>query len=210
MPARFFLSTRLWYFLTEVPLILLFGITVANHAQSTDLLKFYPLEIITVAGMVVTFLYFFRTATLTHRSIRKFSVFSDREEHIFAIGEQLVLLLDERGYLHITVQGEDDAPALSWCKNDRRARTLFRTRVIFATLSASSLLSLFGMTAKEIEGALGTAPFLCENEQVSLSADMSEHGRQITLTLLSVPKEDESTPASTAPTETADTSEQDA
>ncbi len=188
MKTRFFLCTRLWYFLTEIPLIALLCVTIANHESSNELLKFYPLEIVTVAGIVATFLYFFRTATVTPLTIRKFGVFSEREQHTFCVGETPVLLLDERGYLHITVEGEDDAPALSWCKSDRRHSVLFRTRVIFARRSASALLSIFGLSCTDIEIALGADAYRYENERVSLYAETTEHGRQIRLTILSLPE----------------------
>ena len=187
MSARYFLCTRLSYFLTLIPLILLLAVTIANHDSSTELLKFYPLEIATVAGIGVTFLYFFRTATLTPRTIKKFGVFSEREAHAFAVGETLMLLLDERGYLHLTVEGEDDAPALSWCKSDRRHRVLFRTRVTFASASAAATLSLFALERQAIDSALGKEDFTYENDRVSLTAQTTEHGRRIALTLLTLP-----------------------
>lgn len=191
MKTRFFLCTRLWYFLTEIPLILLLCITIANHDSSTELLKLYPLEIVTACGMALTFLYFFRTATLTPLAIKKFGVFSEREEHSFSVGERLVLLLDERGYLHITVEGEDDAPTLSWCKSDRRHRTLFRTRVIFAHSSAASVLSLFLLNHAEADAALSAGDYHYQNESVSIIGEDTEHGRKISLTLLNLPEEKE-------------------
>ena len=188
MPTRLFLCTRLRYFLTEIPLILLLCVTIQNHSSSTELLQFYPLEIVTVCAIIATFLYFFRTATLTPLTVRKFGAFSERETHDLSVGETIVLLLDERGYLHITVEGEDDAPGLSWCKSDRRHRVLFRTRVILARQSAHAVLSLYGLSASDASAALGTQDYTTSNESIHLSAQTIEHGRRLTLTLLSLPK----------------------
>lgn len=187
--SLYFLSSRLWYFLTEIPLVLLLAVTLHHHDSSQDLLKFYPLEILTVAAMVAVFLFFFRTVTVRMDEVRRFSSFGERDGHTIEEGEELVLLFDNKGYLQLTVEGEDVPPDFAWCQSEKRRRVLFRARITFPRISASAILSLYGF--RDCEGAFGEGEFRASSEYAFLLATDTEHGRRLTITVVTLPKKAE-------------------
>lgn len=188
MKSLYFLSSKLWYFLSEIPLAVLLAITLRHHDSSQDLLKFYPLEILTVAAMIAVFLFFFRTVTLRMGEVRKFSAFDEREAHTIEEGQTVALLFDNKGYLQLTVEGEDEAPDFAWCQSERRQRVLFRTRTTFPRISASAILSLYGFT--DDEGAFGEGEYRATSEYATLLCTDTEHGRRLAITVVTLPKKE--------------------
>ena len=156
-----FFSTRIWVYLFDLPLILLFAAAVALHNKSTDLLKFYPLEILLGAAILFIPIYFFRAVTVSRDEIRARGLFSSRDKAVINKGKMLIVSLKSRRRMNIDLYGNDgQVAALDWLKNKPDYEPmdiyLFRGKALGGKKKAMRLLALFDLTPEDAE-ALVTA-----------------------------------------------------
>lgn len=174
--------TRLWYYLTALPLAVILVFAIIYNSGAKNLLKLYPLIVITALGICFIFIYFFRAVKLSGDRIRKLGLFSGRDSALIVEGRELAITLERRKRAKIELFGHDEAPALDWIDEERykdMSVNLFRARVKGGKRAVKKIVSLFGATKDEAARLLESRSYECENDAVRISASESESIRTV-------------------------------
>ena len=76
MKKLYLLATRPWIYLSEIPLVALLVIAILQNGKSDGVFKLYPLITMLILGIILIFLYFFKTVVVSTEEVQVFSVFS--------------------------------------------------------------------------------------------------------------------------------------
>ena len=147
-----FCSNPLVY-LTELPVIIMLFITIQYHDQSTDLFKFYPLEIFLCLAIIFIAVYFFRVITISTDEIRSQGLFSSRDRATIEKDKTLVLTLAPHGKIKTELYGGmGDEPVFDWMKKEdaiSRDICYFRGKAMGGKRTAKRILRYFELGEEE-------------------------------------------------------------
>ncbi len=108
-------STKWFFFLTELPLLVVLAAAVYFNAGMTTTLKLYPLIVVFGALVIFDLLFFFRIVRFSYEDIRTMGRFSSRDKVFLAKDKVLLITRLPHRRLRIEVIGQDDdSPALSF------------------------------------------------------------------------------------------------
>ena len=93
MRGIFLFCTKLWIYLSELPLIILFMVAVRQNKNIDTPVRLYPLMIALVIGMVLIFLYYFRIVKINFEEIRMIGLFSGRDKALIKKDRTLTFTL---------------------------------------------------------------------------------------------------------------------
>lgn len=192
MKSVFLFCTKWYVFLTELPLVYLFVLTVDLHEKSDALLGFYPLEIVLVFFIFFILVYFFRVIGLSHDEVRMHGLFSSREKAMIREGDTLVLTILPRHRLRVELFGSDGGvPMLEWLREEGRAPeevNLFRGKANGGRRSAARILRFYGVPSEDIPALLDAERETRDYETVALVVEKKEESFEIRLKFLVLPE----------------------
>ena len=186
MKKKYLSSTRLIVYLTELPLIILFVITLRYNKYSEQLTKFYPLMIFIGALMIFILIYFFRAISISFSEIRYHGFFSSRDHAEINEGKDIIITMLPKRVIKVALFGNDNrTPELSWIQEDENYKPmdifLFRGTAYGTKKKVISVLKYFGVSESDIPLVFETESFSAEYEFVSLNSKMSDEKTEIKL-----------------------------
>ena len=115
----FFPCTILRPFLVATPLVLVMAAAIRLNDAVDTLVKLYPLIIACGAGIIFTFIYFFRGITVSKDEVRYIGVFSSRDSAVINEGKTLILTLKAKNKVAIDLYGNNGVNAeLDWLRGE--------------------------------------------------------------------------------------------
>ncbi len=185
MKSIYFFATKLRVYLIELPLIALLVFAIIYNKHSTNLFKFYPLQVLLILGIVFIFIYFLRFVRLNTDEVRCIGLFSSKDRVALKKGRCLVLTLKKHRKLLVEVFGIGEAPLLDWVNPEEYADSeinIFRAKAVGGEASAKKLLKYFDIPKDDFEAILKSESFEKEYEAITLSVTNTEIGKKIRLT----------------------------
>ena len=85
MKSIYILSTKLLIYLMELPLIALLILAIAYNDHADGVFKFYPMQIVSILGMIFIFLYFLRFVKISTDEVRCKGIFSSKTFSVWNI-----------------------------------------------------------------------------------------------------------------------------
>ena len=173
MKSIFLFCSNPLVYLTELPVILMLFITLQYHDKSTDLFKFYPLEIFLCLAIIFIAVYFFRVISISTDEIRYHGLFSSRDRAFIEKNKTLVLtLLPSHRIKTELYGGMGDEPVFDWMKKEEaieRDICYFRGKAMGGKRTAVKILRYFQLTDEEASTAM-TDGYSVSNKLVSVSS----------------------------------------
>lgn len=184
MKSIYLFSTKLWVYLTELPLIILLLLAISYNDSVKGLVKLYPLQILLVLGMIFILIYFFRIVRINAEEIRCIGWFSSRDSIIVKKDRRLKITLMKRGMIMLELFGIGESPELDWVDPEEYKNSeinLFRTKAVGSRRTLEKILSYFSIEKSDFDKILSEKDFSKEYEYISLSSVDTENGRAVSL-----------------------------
>ena len=119
MRKKYLFCTRMRVYLIELPIIILFAITLHYNQYSDELTKFYPLLIFLGLSMIFILVYFFRAISVSFDEVRYLGLYSSHDHAEINEGKELIFTLYGKRRMRVELFGNDGRPPeLSWVKDD--------------------------------------------------------------------------------------------
>ena len=148
MKKLYLLSTRLWIYLTEIPLIALLVVAITYNDEVEGIWQLYPLIITLIVGITVIFLYFIKIMVISKEEVVSTTVFSGTDRAELFEGSAIVIGKVSRFRISVEVFGHaEDKPIFDWQKDGGRIMTelnLFRGKAVGGTATLKQILKYFG------------------------------------------------------------------
>ena len=165
-------------YLTELPLLLMLMVTIYYNNMAEGFIKFYPLMVSLVLGMVFIFIYLFRLVSISVEEIKSIGPFSSRDRAVINEGKTLILTLCPGKRLHVDLFGNDGlAPMLDWAQNDEHEIIdiyLFRGKAVGGKGTAARVLRFFDVPDDEALRAVSEDGFEKEYESVTVTTEVRD------------------------------------
>ncbi len=173
-------------YLTELPLIILFIITLCYNKYSEEVMKLYPLLIFLGAVMIFILIYFFRAISISFDRIKYHGLYSSRDSAEIDEGKELILTVCEKHKIRVELFGNDGtAPELSWVKPGTDYKPvdifLFRGKAVGGKRTVKSILKYFGVEESDMDSVFSSDKFESDYEYVSLISEIKEEKRVVRL-----------------------------
>ena len=185
MKKKFLFCTRMRVYLTELPLILLFTITLHYNKYSEEVMKLYPLLVFVGAAMLFILVYFFRAISISFEEIRYHGLYSSRDHAEINEGKEIIITSYGKRRIRVELFGNDGRPPeLSWISEENYTPVdiyLFRGKAIGGKRTVKSLLKYFGVDDGDIDSVLANENFSGDYEFVSLKSEKKEDKTEIRL-----------------------------
>ncbi len=110
MKRLYFLCTKPWIYLSEIPLLLFLVFAIILNPKSDGVWKLYPLIITLIIGMLFILVYFFKVLILTTDELNLFSVFTERDSATLNKGKTLIIGRISPTRIKVCVFGNDGKP----------------------------------------------------------------------------------------------------
>jgi hypothetical protein len=172
MKSVYLFCSRLWVYLTEIPVMILLWVTLSYNGESDDVFKFYPLIIFLSAAIIFIFVYFFRVISISCDEIRFHGLFSSKDSALISEGKTLALELSKAKTLKIMLfEDAGKEPAFEWMKAEdviHRDICMFRGRAIGGAGTAKKILRFYGVPEESAKDVTLNG-FSYEDENVKIS-----------------------------------------
>ncbi len=188
MKNFYFFSSRLYVFLTELPLILLLVVAIRFNSASESLLKLYPLIVFTVGMMIFIMLYFVRGIKINADEVRAVGLFSSRD-YVLLKDDSRILITDKgAGNLKVEVFGiNDHSSVYNWKRNDTPDEiNLFRATAIGSSSKIKKLLRFYGFSADVANEAVESESYTAESLLAKLTVTANEDIKEYNLALIPI------------------------
>ncbi|MBQ8720145.1 MAG: hypothetical protein IJY65_03845 [Clostridia bacterium] len=179
-----FFCTRLYMFLSEIPVIAFLWLAIANNDAVDLSVKLYPLQAVLIAIGVFIILFLFRMITVSNQEIRMHGLFSSKDRAIINKGKTLTVTLLRRRRIRFELFGAEEKPPFDWMKSVDyipSAVRVFRATAIGGRYSARRLLSFFGADKDMIKDALTLDEYTRELDGITLDSRIVDGERKIKL-----------------------------
>ena len=157
MKSIYLLSTKLWVYLTEIPVLILLWVAISYNSFSEDIFKYYPLIVFLCLAVIFIMVYFFRMISITNDEIRYHGIFSSKDSAFIKENRSLVLRLKPGRNIGIELYGDAGVePPFDWMKAEdaiHRDVCLFRGRANGNEKTARRILKFFSLPEDKLEGA---------------------------------------------------------
>lgn len=184
MKSIYILSTKLLIYLMELPLIALLILAIAYNDHADGVFKFYPMQIVSILGMIFIFLYFLRFVKISTDEVRCKGIFSSKNHASLKKDRRLVLTLMKHKEIRIEVFGVGEAPLLDWVDPEEFKDSeinILRTTTCGSNKTAKKVLSYFDIDKNDFDKIFDSESFEKEYEFISLSVKKAELGKEISL-----------------------------
>ena len=149
MKNIYLFCSKIWVYLTEIPVIVLLWVTLSYNNESEDLFKFYPLIVFLCVAIIFIFVYFFRLISLSYDEVKFHGLFSSKDSAFISEGKTLTVELSRAKTIRIKLF--DDAakePAFEWMKAEdvvHRDVCVFRGKAIGGAATVKKILRFYGV-----------------------------------------------------------------
>ena len=183
MKKKYLFCTKIWFYLTEIPLLFFLYVACYHNFTSENPWQFIPLILILSAVILFIGIYFFRMISLSYEMIRHHGLFSPRDSAIINKDKTLIITLKRRAYLGISLYGNDGKPPLFDGLRDEGSIDiyLFRGRAVGGKRTVKSILKYFGISDADIEAAFDTEKYSSETDDVLFTVSHIEDIREFRL-----------------------------
>ena len=183
MRSLILFSTKLWYFLAEIPLIFLFVLAIMKNGGSSHPLKLIPLIIITGAGIIFVFLYYARGIIISYSEVRHIGLFSERDKAMINEGKTLILTLRKRGNMRVVLFGNNgEAPLFPNNEEGEEDKpvdfNLFKGLALGRAATLKRILRFFDINEEDRESLIRES-CTAENEFVKVESTEVDGRREI-------------------------------
>ena len=181
MKKKYLFCTKLWFYLTEIPLALLLAVTICYGPMTEGAFKLVPLMVAIIFAMLFILVFFFRIIVLSHEEVRYRGPFSSRDRAFINKDKTLIITMHPHGNLDIDLFGNDGQPPMFAGLKDEPPIDiyLFRGKTIGSRRTVTSILCYFDIPESDAAKAISADTFSAEYELVSLSAEKREDVREI-------------------------------
>ena len=179
-----FFCTRLYMFLSELPVIIFLWLAIANNDKVDLSVKLYPLQAVLIGIGIFIILFLFRMITVSNKEIRMHGLFSSKDRAIINKGKTLTVTLLPRRRIRFELFGAEEKPPFEWMKSVDyipSAVRVFRATAIGGRLSARRLVSFFGADKQTLHDMLSQEEFTCELDGITLLSRITDGERKIDL-----------------------------
>ncbi|MBQ4071245.1 MAG: hypothetical protein IJD51_02365 [Clostridia bacterium] len=154
----FLFGSKLWCFLSEIPLALALYVTCYYNFTMNSPWRFIPMIIIISLIMVFIAVYFFRYITVSYEEIRYHGLFSSRDSAVINKDKTLILEMRPRASMRIYLWGNDGRPPLyeGLVGEGSIDIYLFRGRAIGGKGTLMRVLSYFDISRTDAERLLAS------------------------------------------------------
>ncbi len=178
---KYLFCTKAWYYLTELPFIVLLALCIYYNPMTKTTFKLVPLIVALCLGMVFVFIFFFRIIVISHEQIRYRGLFSSRDKAEINKDKTLIITMRKGANLKVELYGNTGVQSLYESMRDEPPMDiyLFRGRAIGGARTVRSLLSYFEVPSEDITEILGQQSFTGEYELTSVSSETKESEKEI-------------------------------
>ena len=173
MKSIYLLSTKLWVYLTEIPVLILLWVSISSNHLSQDMFKYYPLIIFLSFAVIFIVVYFFSVISINYDEIRYHGLFSSKDSAFITENKSLVIRIKPKRNLDIELYGDAGVePAFDWMKAEdikHRDICLFRGKANGSSGTAKRILKYFKLPELEIENALSDG-FSYEDDSIRVNS----------------------------------------
>ena len=110
MKKLYFLCTKPWIYLSEIPLIILLVLAIIFNPTADGVWKLYPLIITLIIGIIFILVYFFKVLILSQDELEIFSVFTERDSATLNLGKTIIMGKISPTRIKVCVFGNDGKP----------------------------------------------------------------------------------------------------
>ena len=153
MKKTYLFCTKIWFYLCEIPPIILLAVSIIYNGDSEGLLKLYPLIAFSIAAIIFVFLYFFRMIIISTEEIKCIGAFSSKDSALITKDTALIFTQSRANKLTVRLYGQSLAPAFSWSSKEGTANMridLFREKVIGGKRAIKRVLSYFEVPKDDV------------------------------------------------------------
>ena len=169
---------KLRMYLSEIPLIIIFAASIYLNGTMENLVKLYPLIIVSGAGIIMTFLFLFRICVISVEEIKSMGLFSSHDSAIINKDKTLILTLHKHRKLKIALFGNDGtAPELDWLKGDDYVPMdiyLYRESAVGGKGTVRRVLKYFDVPSNDIDELLSVNGGSKDYENITVTGERRE------------------------------------
>ena len=184
MKNIYLFASRLRLYLSEVLPIFILIIAIKYNDGAAGKFKLYPLQIAMVLVTVFIFIYLFRALRINVEELRCIGLFSSHDSVIIKKDRSLVLSFIGGLKWQFEVFGDGEVPEFDWAKTDEYENTeinLFRTKAFCLSAKIKKILALYEVEPEDFSLIMGNDSFTKEYEFVTLSSELIDNKRKISL-----------------------------
>ena len=156
MKSVFLFSTKMRFFISEIPLIALYVLAVIYNGHATNAMKLYPLQIGMLLLIAFIAVYFFRGIKISYAEIAHVGRFSERYKAIINKDKTLILTLKRAGKMKVVLYGNNGMPPLY--SNEEESEPvdieLFTGYTLGKRGTLKRVLKFFGLSEEDAESLL--------------------------------------------------------
>ena len=182
MKKRVLFCTDAWFYLIEIPPIILLILSCIFSGRVDNPFGLIPLIIALIAFIVFVFLFFLRFITLSFSEVRCRGPFSSHDRAIINEGKKLIFTLKRAGRIDVALFGNDGMPPMYEGLDQPVDIYLFRGKAIGGKAALSRVLTSYGVDKADARIIYALDEFSSDYEFVSLESHKNEDIRVITLT----------------------------
>ena len=181
MKKKYLFCTKLWFYLSEIPLAFLLAIAIHYGPMTEGVFKLVPLMVTIIFAMLFILVFFFRLIVISYEEVRYRGPFSSRDRAFINKDKTLIITMHPHANLDIDLYGNDGQPPMFAGLKDEPPIDiyLFRGRTIGSRRTVASILEYFDVPAADAREAISQDSFSREYGLVSLSAQKREDVREI-------------------------------
>ena len=188
MKKLFLFCTKLRMFLSEIPIVFLFIVSLNYTGKMESAVGLLPLIILLGGLFIFILIFLFRFILISKQEIKINGVFSSKDRCKLNEGRTLKLILKKGHYVYVEVWGVDVAPEFEWInKNDpiERDVRLFREKYVGAIGSIKRILRFFEVPAEDIVGLLNFDLTEKCYEKIDVKSQTEDGNKEILIKILS-------------------------
>lgn len=180
MKKKHLFCTKIWFYLSEIPLLYILYIACYFNFTSDKPWQFIPMIVILTGVIVFIFIYFFRVITVSYEEIRYHGLFSSRDSAIINKDKTLIITMYKHSKLGVCLYGNDGKPPLFDGLRDEGSIDifLFRGRAVGGKRTVKSLLSYFEISEGDIMRSFEGDSYTAETDTVNLDVTLREDIRE--------------------------------
>lgn len=183
MKKKYLFCTKIWFYISEIPLLFLLYVACYYNFTSENPWQFIPLILILTAVIVFIGIYYFRLISVSYEMLRYHGLFSSHDSAMINKDKTLIITMKRRSYLGISLYGNDGKPPMFEGLRDEGSIDiyLFRGRAVGGKGTAKSILRYFGIPEVDIEAAFSNETHASETDDISFTAEHTEDIREFRL-----------------------------
>ncbi|MBO5945344.1 MAG: hypothetical protein J6Q69_01940 [Clostridia bacterium] len=183
MKKKHLFCTKIWFYLTEIPLGFALYVATLYNFSFGDPWRHVPLMVILCATLTFIGIYFFRFITLSFEEVRYHGLFSSHDSAMINKDKTLIITMKPRCRLGVHLWGNDGRPPLYDALRGEGSIDiyLFRGKAVGGRRTVRSILKYYEIPEADIESVLTEEKFEVSTNDVELTAEHIEDIREIRL-----------------------------